>query len=418
MPEETKSFQKPGEKRELSDRITSSISAGMSMEEIRRLLVGISLDYIKAERGYVALLPEQQRDDGSTTSTRVYDRSKDSLPRHLRMVLAGFMGRYKEPLLVNEASLDERFKGYEWSEMQIRSVLAVPLLVKARLVGFLALFNKKTDGFTKQDQKHLYLIGELSAQTLVSAQLQTDYLKDLEAARIIQQTLLPKETPKIQGFDIAGMMVPSKMVGGDYFDYLSLANGRPVFVVADVSGKGLPAAMLMCSLQATVRSQAAVSSSCTECVNNINRMLINLPMPEGNYVTLFLAVLDPDQKTLCYSNAGHNPPFLFRRDGTSRRLTTGGKFLGVAGLSDEAAYDEADVSLSSGDVLVIYSDGVTEARDKKGEQFGERGLLEALKPAFSQSPSDILSGINKAVHNFSGEQPAADDLTLMVIKAV
>jgi len=409
--------QTSAEEQQLLDRITSSVSAAMSAEEIKRLVIGVSLDSIRAERGYVTLLPQQQRDDGSTTSTRSYDRPGDALPRHLRMVLAGFMGRHQEPLLVNEAVTDERFKGCEWCQMPIRSVLAVPLTVKARLVGYLALFNKKTGGFTRQDQKHLYLVGELSAETLVLAQLRTDYLKDLEAARIIQQTLLPKETPKIRGFDVAGMMVPSKMVGGDYFDYPLLSDGRLGFVVADVSGKGLPAAMLMCSLQATVRSQAAASSSCLECLNNINRMLINLPMPTGDYVTLFLAVLDAGQKTLCYSNAGHNPPLLFRADGIFQRLTTGGRFLGVAGLSDEAPYDEARVSLSKGDLLLIFSDGVIEARNKKDEQFGENRLLEAVKPILTQAASDILSGINKAVHDFTGERSAADDLTLMVVKA-
>ncbi|MGH8003274.1 MAG: PP2C family protein-serine/threonine phosphatase, partial [Limisphaerales bacterium] len=272
--------------------------------------------------------------------------------------------------------------------------------------------------FTDRDQKHLYLIGTLSAQAIVSAHLVADHREDLRAAQLIQQNLLPKVMPRIPGFDVAAAMVPAKMVGGDYFDFLSFSGGRPAFAVADVSGKGLPAALLMSNFQAIMRSQAVFSSSCCECVANVNRMLLNLPVPDGRFITLFLALLDPSSKELFFCNAGHNPPVLVRPDESFHKLSTGGRFLGVAGVSDEFPHEEGSVLLSEGDVLVIYSDGVTETLSETGEMFEEKRLLETVKPHRFHSAPEILSAVTESVRRFASKAPATDDLTLMVIKAL
>jgi sigma-B regulation protein RsbU (phosphoserine phosphatase) len=304
--------------------------------------------------------------------------------------------------------------------MPIRSVLAVPLKVKNRLIGFMALFNKKSGEFTPEDQRLLSIVGMQSAQTIEAARLYEEEKKaqameeEMRTATIIQQNLLPKETPKIPGFDVAGVTVSAREVGGDYFDYLPLPEGRWGFVVADVAGKGLSAAMLMSNLQATVRGQSTVTTSCSHCVTNANRML-KLSIAPGRYVTLFLAALDPAQKKLFYSNGGHNPPYLFRPDGSFKELSAGGPILGVF---DDLPYAEEEIALSPGDVLVIFSDGVTEAFNDKGEQFEEARLVETLKTNLRKSAPEILNAVTGAVHKFAGDTPASDDLTLMIVKAV
>ena len=193
-----------------------------------------------------------------------------------------------------------------------------------------------------------------------------------------------------------------------------MPDGRRGFVVADVAGKGLAAALVMSNLQATIRSQAPVTRSCSECAVNANRMLKASVSP-GQFVTLFLAALDPAQKVLSYCNAGHNPPYLFKPDGSLRELTVGGP---IVGAFDGLPYEEETIPLSSGDVLAIYSDGVTEALNETGEMYGENRLVDAVRPVAARSAPEILLAVTESVGRFTGKTPAADDLTLMVIKAL
>jgi sigma-B regulation protein RsbU (phosphoserine phosphatase) len=330
------------------------------------------------------------------------------------------MVKNQAPLLVNDALTDDRFQGTEWNGVPVRSVLAVPLKVKNRLIGFMALFNKKQGNFSADDQRLLSIVGMQSAQTIEAARLYQEEERaraleqDLLAAKTIQQNLLPKTVPQIPGFDVAGYMLPAKEVGGDYFDYLTLPEGRWGFVVADVAGKGLPAAMLMSNLQGTIRAQAGVTSSCAQCVMVANRML-KLSVSPGQFVTLFLAALDPVKRSLSYCNAGHNPPYLFKPDGTFKALSTGGPLLGAF---EGLPYDEEVVQLGGGEVLVIFSDGVTEANNDAGDMFGEERLIETIKPVLRKSASEILASLTDSVRRFAGGTPAADDLTLLVFRAL
>lgn len=420
LREENQKLKQAVEELSLLNEIATAVSSTMPMEEINKLIVGKCLSRIKAEQGYISLVENQEKTDRTKTLVRVIEKSAAVLPFRLGVTLTGWMVKSQVPLLVNDALADERFGGSEWNGIPIRSVLAVPLKVKNQLIGFLALFNKKEGAFTPEDQRLLSIVGMQAAQTIEAARLYAEEKKvaaleeDLRTAKIIQQNLLPKSTPQIPGFDVAGMTVPAKEVGGDYFDYLPLPDGRWGFVVADVAGKGLPAAMLMSNLQATIRGQSAVSASCAQCIATANRMLM-LSVGTGRFVTVFLAALDGARKMLSYSNGGHNRPYLFKPDGAFRELATGGPLLGVV---DSLPYEEEAVPLAPGDVLVIYSDGVTEAFNEKGEQFGEKRLVETLKPVLSYSAAEILAAVTNAVHSFAGNTPAADDLTLLVVKAV
>jgi len=404
----------------LLNELATAISSTMPMEEINRMIVNKCLNKIRAEQGYISLVDNLEKADRTHTLVRVFDKSTLSVPFRLGVTLTGWMMRNQAPLLVNDAFSDERFQGTEWNGMPIRSVLAVPLKVKNLLIGFMSLFNKKEGDFSPEDQRLLSIVAMQSAQTIEAARLYEEEKKgvamqeEMRMAMTIQQNLLPKAAPQIAGFDVAGMTVSAKEVGGDYFDYLQLSDGRWGFVVADVAGKGLSAAMLMSNLQATVRGQAAISNGCASCITNANRMLKTSIAP-GRFVTLFLVALDPAQKILSYSNGGHNPPYLFKSSGEFRELKKGGPILGVF---DFLEYEEEKIELSPGDVFIAFSDGVTEAFNEKEEQFGEERLIELLKSVLPLPASNILSAINDAVLRFAGSMPAADDLTLMVIKAL
>jgi phosphoserine phosphatase RsbU/P len=420
LKEENQKLKQAVEELSLLNEIATAVSSTMPMEEINKLIVSKCLSRIRAEQGYISLINSQEKTGNTHTLVRVFDKSTLAVPFRLGITLTGWMVKNQTPLLVNDALGDERFQGTEWNGVPVRSVLAVPLKVKNRLIGFMALFNRKGGDFTPEDQRLLSIVGMQSAQTIEAARLYEEERRaaameeDLRAAKTIQQNLLPKVIPEIAEFDAAGFMLPAKEVGGDYYDFLALPEGRWGFVVADVSGKGLPAAMLMSNLQGTIRAQASVSNSCAQCVVVANRML-KLSVSPGQFVTLFLAALDPAKKALAYCNAGHNPPYLFKPDGSFRELTAGGPLLGAF---DGLPYDEEAVALSSGDVLVIFSDGVTEANNEKGEMFEEARLIGTVKPVLSKSAQGILASITDAVRRFAGQTPATDDLTLLVIKAL
>lgn len=420
LQEENQKLRQAVEELSLLNEIATAVSSTMPMEEINKLIVSKCLSRIRAEQGYISLIDSQEKTGNTHTLVRVFDKSTLTVPFRLGITLTGWMVKNQTPLLVNDALTDERFQGTEWNGVPVRSVLAVPLKVKNRLIGFMALFNRKGGDFTPEDQRLLSIVGMQSAQTIEAARLYEEEKRaaameeELRAAKTIQQNLLPKSVPQIAGFDVAGYMLPAKEVGGDYYDYLTLPEGHWGFVVADVAGKGLPAAMLMSNLQGTIRAQAGVTNSCAQCVVVANRML-KLSVSPGQFVTLFLAALDPVKKTLSYCNAGHNPPYLFKPDGSHRELTVGGPLLGAF---DGLSYDEETVQLSRGEVLVIFSDGVTEANNETGEMFGEERLLGTVKPVLSKTTPEILAQVTECVRRFASGAPAADDLTLLVVKAL
>ena len=323
----------------------------------------------------------------------------------------------KKPLIINDPEHDERFKGVRFDE-SVRSLVAVPMMVKSALKGILAAYNKK-DGrtFTEEDQRLLAIIAAQSAQVVENARLYEEeqaLLRMREEVRLaarIQIDLLPKSSPEIKGYDIAGRSVPAQMVGGDYFDFIPTHDYRLAISVGDVSGKGLPASLLMASLQATLRAQTFVSSYAKECVRRSNRLLFQTTSPE-KFVTLFYAILDPKKHELSFCNAGHNYPLLFSSM-PPRRLETGGTVLGIM---EDFPYLEDVVTFNPGDILVIYSDGITEAINDTEEQFGEERLLRTISENKDISAEQLVETITSAVRTFVGGIPQADDMTLVVVR--
>jgi sigma-B regulation protein RsbU (phosphoserine phosphatase) len=246
---------------------------------------------------------------------------------------------------------------------------------------------------------------------ILSQRIEEELAKVRLAARI-QRDLLPQSPPAIPGYDIAGRSIPAQTVGGDYFDFLPLDERRIAMCVGDVSGKGLPASLLMANLQAAVRSQVLARASVSECLRRTNTLLYRSTDP-GKFVTAFYAVLDFARGELCFSNAGHNPPLLFRGDGAAERLEVGGIVLGIM---EDSEFQEGSRRLERGDLLVIYSDGVTEAMDANGEEFGEQGLAAVIRRSRAESAAEVLNAIVEAALEFSGDRLQTDDITLIVLK--
>jgi serine phosphatase RsbU (regulator of sigma subunit) len=235
---------------------------------------------------------------------------------------------------------------------------------------------------------------------------------ELDLARRIQARLLPSGPPRVAGLDVAGLSESAREVGGDYFDHLDLGDGRLLLVIADVSGKGVPAALLMSGFRAALMSQDLARATPEQLAARANEFL-NKSVEPGKFVTAFLGVLDAASGRLAYVNAGHNPPVLMRATGAVEMLEAGGVILGIM---PDARYASGEATLAPGDLVALYTDGVTEGADAANELWGEDRLTALLRSAAPSPARDIATRIVREVRAFEGERGPADDITVLVAK--
>ncbi|MFA5332253.1 MAG: SpoIIE family protein phosphatase [Methanoregula sp.] len=241
------------------------------------------------------------------------------------------------------------------------------------------------------------------------------FAKELEIAKGIQQSFLPDSAPVIPGIELVAKNIPALEVGGDFYDFIPVAKNRWGLVIADVSGKGVPAALFMALSRTLIRASTLVDADPAQSIGRANRMICE-DSKSSMFVTLFYAVLDAQEMTLNYVNAGHNPPLLLQDGAVAVRLL---KAKGIAlGVIDEVDLQSVKVNLKPGDVLVLYTDGVTEAINSKEEEFGEERLLRVITENRSRPAQEIMDRILAAITAFAGDQPQFDDITLMVLRAV
>ena len=260
-----------------------------------------------------------------------------------------------------------------------------------------------------EDVEFLTAIGEHVAMAANQFRLRSERAES-EYAFDIQRALLPREIPQVPGFSIAGAWQPAKLVGGDYYDVFPLPGGRLALAVADVSGKGMAAALLMSSLQATTKAYAGTTNSPRELCVLVNRA-ISSSIASGKFITFFFGVLDAGTMRFTYTNAGHNHPVLRSRDGTCRKLGAGGAVLGIF---PDAAYEEGEVPLSAGDQLVIFTDGIVEAANSGEQEFGEDRLVSVLDANPSATAGTLRDLVMQDVTRFC-RGDFDDDATLLTV---
>ncbi len=252
-------------------------------------------------------------------------------------------------------------------------------------------------------------IDELRRTTAEKERMQ----KELEIAREIQQSFLPDSSPHIDGMDLAAFNLPALEIGGDFYDFIQLSRDRWGLVIADVSGKGVPAALFMALSRTLIRASTASNPAALDAIAQANRLLCE-DSKTAMFVTLFYAILDSKKRTLTYVNAGHNPPMLLQGEPPKTILL---KTRGIAlGVMDGADMESAEIEMKSGDVLVLYTDGVTEAVNEKDEEFGPERLAGLIRDNRSLSAQEMIEKIKEEVIAFSGSEPQYDDITLMVLK--
>jgi len=417
LQEEVARLRRAVEELSVLNDLARSIGASLDSQQVMRTIIQRSLHAVQAEQGVITLVASDPVSD-TTTLIRTQLSTSEHPKFHLDRALLGWMYLNTKPLLVNDPQHDERFRGVHF-DASVRSILCVPLVVKSALKGVLTAYNKKDQqGFTPGDERLLAIIAAQSAQVVENARLYEEerlYIKMKEELRLasrIQSDLLPKEPPQIPGYDIAATTIPAEQVGGDYYDFICCHQNRLVVCLGDVSGKGLPASLLMANLQATLRGQALLTPIPKECLARANRLLFNSTSPE-KFATLFYAVLDLERQSFCYSNAGHERPILVKANGEALRLCTGGLPLGMV---DEWVYEDESVDFHSGDLLVVFSDGIGETVDEQGEHFGDERALEVVKANAHFSAGGLMERILDAVRTYSGNSLQSDDRTLVVVK--
>lgn len=301
-----------------------------------------------------------------------------------------------------------------------RLVLAVPLATPERTIGLLAI-GERASGlpFTADDELFAQALARQAVTALENVRLRTireEKLRqdrELQLAREIQRSLFPPHAPQVPGFELAALSRPCFEVGGDLYDWIPLEGGRLALVVADVSGKGTPASLLMASVHASVHALAGTAPP-GQVVARLNRFLFASTQP-SRFVTLFYAELDPASRRLSYVNAGHVPPCRLSSDGTLVRLGEGGPAVGLLAEA-QADYATGEAVLQPGDVVVMLTDGVTEASSPDDREFGDERVVEALLPRSGGDAASVLEGLISAVDAWRGDASPSDDQTALVLK--
>ena len=236
--------------------------------------------------------------------------------------------------------------------------------------------------------------------------------EELAIAREIQQRLLPKEAPELGDFELAAINIPTRQVGGDYYDYFPIDENRYLITIADVSGKGVPAALLMTNLQATLHAMTTTDVAFEEIVFRINNF-VHQNTTMDKFITAFFAIFDQKNGTLTSISAGHNPPYLWHADGSFETLNEGGLLMGMF---PNAPYKSETKQLQAGDWVVMFTDGVSEAMSVESEEFGEKRLEEIIRAGRDTSAAGMIEAISNAVKNHTEGAPQSDDITLVVLK--
>ncbi len=417
LEEENKRLRRAVEELSVLNDLARAIGASLNTQEIIQTIVRRSLRASNAEQGVITLVEEESQ-QSMKTLVRTMASSREQEHFHFSQALLGWMHLNKKPLVISDPKTDERFRGIPWDE-SVRSLIAVPMMVKSELRGVLTVYNKK-DGkpFTEDDQRLLAIIAGQSGQVVENARLYekektlSKMQEELRFAARIQNELLPKSTPTIPGYELAGRTIPAQEVGGDYYDFIPIDDSHLAFCLGDVSGKGLPASLLMANLQATLRGQTLTTASPRTCLERSNQLLFQSTSPE-KFATLFYAILDTQNHQIHYSNAGHENPYLCCSQTGNKRLKTGGIPLGML---PEFCFEEESVPLEEDSTLIMYSDGVSEAMNAEEELFGDDRIAVVLDQHKHAPASQIIDGLVAAVKKHAAGYPQSDDITVVVMR--
>ncbi len=358
------------------------------------------------------------REDGTIEHAIERGYQVESLDRVRQKVGEGVIGwsiSTGKPAIIPDVRVDQR---YIKARDTTLSEMVAPLASRGKVIGAFNLESDRLAAYSRDDLKRLAAFADSAAVAIEVARLHEEAVRsrqleeDLAIARQIQLTFLPQAAPQLPGFDLAGLNVPSQEVGGDYYDFIEMAPGQLGLAIGDVAGKGVSAGLIMASFRASLLTEVRNNYAISTILTKVNRLLIDSTEP-NRFVTAFYGVLDLAERRLTYSSAGHYPALLVHEDGAVEELSEGGTILGAFPVVE---FKEELRFLRPGDMLLLYTDGVTEARNRAGEEFGVPRLIDLAVTARARPAAKIVSAIERAVRSYSKKRVPDDDLTLIVLK--
>lgn len=394
-------------------------SSSLEVDQVLDIIIEKSIKAVQAEQGSILLVTPHQ-ENPLQTLVRQADRHSRMLNYKVGSHITGWVLKHNQPLIVENLSKDQRFYTTEEERKNIHSLLGVPIQFRGKIIGILTVTNKKSNNsFSKDDLRLLSIIAAQSGQLIRNSQLQQEALEkerlaqELAMARTMQMALLPKEYPISPYFELACFFSPAEEVGGDYYDFFRLNDQQLGIVQADVSGHGTSAAMIMTMLKGILHSITHQFRSTAEALQEINKILLQ-SVPPDVFVTMVFLLLDPQKRTLEFSNAGHHPPLLFSyKQKQIQVLENPGCALNC---DENSIYQTKLLSLDRGDYLCIYTDGLIEAFNSREEMYSLHRLKDLLQKSIRNSAEEIIADLKNSLENFLDSAPKTDDIAAIAIK--
>jgi len=405
------------------DKIGQALLAIRPLDELFEVVVKLAADILNADRTAI-LLRRGSEDDLVPMAVSQTGRGVGEEIVVSRTIARMAIGQ-RQAILTGDAQSDTRFRNQQSViRERIHSAMCVPLWHDGDVLGLIYVDNVAAPlPFAETDLQILTFLAHLAAMKIRETEnyeARQRQEQELKRAATLQQALLPPAEPRqIGSMVIAGSNVASQDVGGDYFDFVDSPSGTLIVGLGDVAGKGMPAALLMTHLSASVKAQIETERPLVEVMRRLNSSIYqNLQRGSSGgsvnrFITLVIADVNPATGEITYVNGGHNPPFLLRASGTLDTLTEGGLLLGIM---PEATYTAGSVRLEPGDLLVLYSDGVTEARNLTEEEYGDDRLIAFLRESQSMRPAEMVASLIQNVRAFSKREKPTDDVTVVVLR--
>src|SRR5437588_2823126 len=408
--------------------ITKTISRSLDLDEVLNLVMDTLDSLIPYDAAGIYLVKcsaplaerEGQLDETCvfhTQAVRGYDID-DLQELHLKMGegLIGHVAVTGKPYVSADVRRDPRYIN---SRPRTNSEMVAPIVSNNEVIGVFDLESDDLNAYSNDDMEVLMLLASQVAIIIEKVMLHDQLIEkkrletQLEVARQAQLELLPARDPELEGFDISAYNFPTEEVSGDYYDWVRIYDDQIGIVIADVSGKGVPAALLMAFLRASLRAATHIGYAPHISMSKVNYLLWE-SIERNQFVTAFYGILDATNRTIAYSNAGHNPPLLMDKDGTIRFEERGGVPLGMF---RDTRYYEYFETMEPGQMLVLYTDGVTEAMNTAGEEYGLHRLVEAVRQAGELTAHEIIDFVHRDVIEWTEGLGAHDDVTFFIIKA-
>ncbi len=394
------------------------LNSSLNLKKILATLLDVATKNLNADRGTIYLLDADRKELWSQV-LKGDETMEIRLP--LGKGIAGTIAKTGETINLKDAYKDKRFnKDIDAkSGFRTKSMLCMPMKNKSgKIVGVFQILNKHKGHFDKNDEHFLADLSIPASLAIENARLHQAELenqrveKELEVAARIQQQLLPRELPEMPGVHLTAMTIPCHTVGGDFYDVIKIDQDKIAIVIADVTGKGIPAALLVSTLQASLHAYVEQGLSPTDLVMKLNKVINENSTPE-KFITFFICIYDIPTWTLRYVNAGHNHPFVLYEKGGLEPLSKGGFCLGVF---TDNRYEEGHVQMNPGDTLILYTDGITEAMNPKHDMYGEARLYLTIHKLLEKNVKEIEQGILADLQTFSSGAPQSDDVTMVLMK--